>query len=426
MYLLVRARHRIDRRAGRWQDVDLANELVSTLSTKFGDVYLYIEYPGQGTPVLKALHWDNVRSWLNDVSPTMTVQQWLTSLGNRSLPFDNSLPNETLRLVKYAQAWHCGYNLTPVGRAGHVDQLNSKFVKEDLVLTHPKHNPEKIRDWSMVSVNGYFHLTDWTDSGVRIIDGNKTIRSCNDNQIGIYSFETIGKLKYVPITEDMISGQNENSSLWDCAYITMPENIDITNKTVLLVTGGYLNVLSDVYLHVSPRTWRINFGNMMFLDRFIESVRELDLSSLGLSIDPLDPTFFSVPELKDNSVIKAYLTLSQSFMVVVDSPSFFQEYVPVESLGLPNRFVSDTYERIPLVGAYGRMIDYHVIDEPGKKTKQDDSDKSFVYCGTRNVRHDFDANHRQWPNQPIVNGGRYPAQPFKDETAYLRYLGVEG
>ncbi len=426
MYVLVRSRYRPSRRGGRWQEADFTNELVTTLAAKYGDIYLYIQYPGQGEPVTRALHWVNVTNWLNDVEPTVTVQEWLTSLGNKALPFDAELPNEKIRLVKYAQAWHCGYNFTPVARGGHPLDQGSDFHKEDLLMTHPKHQPSKIRDYSMISVNGYFHLCDYTSAGVRIIDGNTTLRKCNDNQIGVYSFETIGKLTFVPIVDSMISGLNPTAPLWDGTYLTMPENVDIENKTVLLVTGGYLNVLSSVYNRVGERTWRVQFGNMMFLDRYLESYHAMDLSSLGLTFDKENPTLFNVDELKNNDVIRKYLTLSQSFFVIVDSQSFFQEYEAVEYLNLPGRYFDNKYDRSPLVGAYGRMLDYHTIKEPHHEGIIPQHENMYVYCAVLNRRNSYDANTRAWPEQEIVDGGRYPAHPFRDETAYYRILGVEG
>lgn len=428
MYVLVRARYRRERRSGRWTEADLADAPIGTLSANYGDIYLYIEYPGAGTPVTKALHWTNVEYTLNGVDPLLTVQQWLTSIGNKTLPFDAELPNEKLRLVKYAQAWHCGYNIQACAANGHIDQDISVHYKEDLILTHPKFKPQDIRDNCLIRVNGYYHLTDWTADGVRIIDGNKTVLRCNDNQIGLDSFETIGKLKFVPITDDMIIASNADTPLWDATYLKLPADVDIKDKTVLLVTGGYLNVLSDVYERINERTWRLSFGRMMFLNRYIQSVQDMDLSSLGLEQFEENETLFNAQQLKDDSVIKAYLKLSQSFFVIVDSPSFFQSFEPVQYLNEPGRFIDGKQDQLPMVGAYGRMLDYHIIKEPGMAKSQHIPvvEQLYVYCATMNQRNKYDAHTRPWLQQKAVDGGRYPAHPFKNETAYFRILGVEG
>lgn len=428
MYVLVRARYRRNKRDGRWTEANLANEPIGSLSANYGDIYLYVQYPGAGTGVVKALRWSNVSTLLNGVNTMLTVQQWLTSLGNKTLPFDKELPNEKVRLVKYAQAWHCGYNIQACATNGHIDQDISSFYKEDLILTHPQFKPQTVRDNCLISVNGYFHLTDWTDAGVRIIGGNTTVRRTNDNQVGLYSFETIGKIKYVPITDKMIIPSNSDTPLWDTTYLTLPAGTDIKNKTVLLVTGGYLNVLSDVYERINENTWRLSFGRMMFLNRYLRSVKELDLSSLGLETVDENESLFNAQQLKEDSVIRAYLKLSQSFFVIVDSPSLFQSFEPVQYLNEPGRFINGTHEQLPLVGAYGRMLDYHTIKEPGMVAYQHlpEVDAQYVYCAVMNQRNDYDAHHRPWLTQKAVDAGRYPATPFRNETAYFRIIGVEG
>lgn len=427
MYILVRARYRQDRRSGRWVEANLANESIGSLSANYGDVYLYIEYPGAGSPVLKALHWSNVEQDINNYNPNLTVQQWLTQIGNKTLPFDKALPNEKVRYVKYAQAWHSGYKIQAQSNNGSLNQNISIQYKEDLILTHPNFTPELIRDNCLISVNGYFHLTDYTDAGTRIIDGNKTVLRTNDNQVGIYSFETIGKLKFVPITDEMIKPAAADTPLWDSTYLKLPDDIDTANKTVLLVTGGYLNVLSNVYERIAERVWRLSFGKMMFLNRYIQSSQDLDLTSLGMTVSKEDPTLFDAQELKQDSVIRAYLKLSQSFFVIVDSPSMFQSFEPVEYLNLPGRFIDGKNEQFPLTGAYGRMLDYHIIKEPQMaNVVRPPVEADYVYCSTLNQRNDYDAHHRPWLKQKAVNGGRYPAHPFRNETAYFRILGVEG
>jgi hypothetical protein len=416
MYTLVRARNRSDRRAGRWQEADLQNVPVTTLTTVYGEVLLYIEYPGPGIPHHKALYFDKVTELMNGVAPTVTVQEWLDSLGGMTLPFEDALPNETIRLVKYVQAWHGGYNIKPKGRNLNVDSQQSKFVKEDLVVTHPTHDYLAMDDYTLWTVNGYFHMTDASTAGLVIYDGNTSLRKANNNQIGAYSFETIGKLKKYPIKPEYITAQKPGAPLVDACYITLPSTIDITNKTVLLVTGGYLQVLSSNYMPVGERTWRLSLGGLMVLDRYIQSLKELDLSSLNLVIDEKNPTLLSVAQLRSDETVMAYLTLTQSFIVVVDTPKFFQDLEPIESLKLPGRHVDLEASQLPLIGAYGKMLDYHTIHEVDQ----------YVYASVENRRYNYDARHRNWQDKPLVDGGRYPSHPFVHEGAFFRLLGTEG
>lgn len=413
MYQLVRARHRTKRQSGRWVEADLSQAVVATLTTLYGDVMLYITYPGlQG---VKALRFDNTANLRQGINATVTVQQWLTDLGNTTLPWEETLPNETVRLVEYAQAWHVGCDIQPRGRYGSQDTQQSVHEQEDLLLTHPKFSNEYIDKHCLFTVNGFIHLSDWASDGVRIINGNTTVRKCNDNQVGILSFENIGPIRKLPFTKEMISKQSEESTYYQASYVTVPQDIDLEGKTVLLVLGGYLQVLGDTYFQSGERTWRIELGNILFLERYMESVQSMDMGPLGLIDDPDNRTLFSVAELKGNDAMLNYLLLEQSFFVIVDTPHMFHEFEPIESLKLPGRYVNRNGKQLPLVGAYGRGLEYHTIEEHG----------FWVYCGSRNYRTNYVANTTDWSAQRLVDGGRYPALPKKMADAYVRILGTE-
>lgn len=413
MYQLVRARHKRDRRAGRWIEVELASALVSTLSTVYGDVYLYITYPGLNGE--KALRFDKTQTMRQGLPADMTVQGWLDSVGNITLPFEAELPNEEIRLVKYAQAWHAGYDIQTRGRNGNVDANTSTFEQEDLMVTHPKFDPEYIDDYCLFTVNGFVHLSDWGTDGVRIVDGNSTVRKSNDNQVGILSFEDVCKIKKVPITLDMLSKQNAQTKYSSVTYVTMPDDVDLENKTVLLVLGGYLHTFSHSYVRVSDRTWRVHLRNILFFERYVESVRGMDVTSLGLRDDPANPTLFSVQEMLSDATMAAYLTMSQSFFVVIDAPSMFHELTALEYCGVPGRYLNTNGEQLPVVGAYGRQLEYHTIEEHGK----------WVYACSNNFRYDYTANTANWREQNLVNGGLYPETPRRHAEAYQRILGTD-
>lgn len=413
MYQLVNARYRTDRRVGRWVEGDLSAAKAVTLATTHGDIFLYITYAGLAEP--KALRFSKVTNLLAGVSADATVQQWLTGLGNRSLPFESTTPTFSPRYVHYIHAWHAGYDIQAIARNGTLGAGGSSFHKEDLLLRHPKFTPEWIATQALITVNGYFHLCDHNEDGVRIYGGNHTLRKKNDNQIGIYSFEQVGALRYCPITADMLQRQNDNSAFYDATYITIPDSYDLQNKTVLLVMGGHLQVLDRTYLRTGERTWRVLVPELMHPDRWFEAGRNLNLDSLNLPVYEPNPSLITVEMLKSDAVVQGYLTLPQSFFVIVDSETFFHEILPLEAASIPQRYLDDRYDKYPVMGAYGKMLDYHVIQE----------DVFYVYCTSENIRHNYDFAKRRWTREETIDAGRYPADPYRHAEAWLRIMGSE-
>ena len=66
----------------------------------------------------------------------------------------------------------------------------------------------------------------------------------------------------------------------------------------------------------------------------------MDLSSLALESNYNNPSQISVEEIYSDEVIKRYLELSQSFLIVVDNNEFFCDYKLTESGKLPGIFYS--------------------------------------------------------------------------------------
>lgn len=413
MYVLTGARYRKNRRNGRWEAGDLTQVPVNRVRNDYGDVWLFITYPSLEAP--RALRFDTVMNWITQADAGKTIQQWLTDLGNRTLPFAPTLPTFTPTFVQYAQAWHAGYSFEPVVRGGTFNPVGSRYDKEDLMVTRPDLSSQEIATYGMFTVNGLFHMLDYNPQGAYILSGHRSMVIANDNQVGIYSFRAIGPLTYIPVTEAMVTGQNDTATLKDGIYVTVPESYDLTNKTLLLVLGGYLQVLGRTYTRVGDRTYKIELSNLMLLERYYDSVTRIDLSSLGLEHYDENSSLVEVDALWRDETLRAYMTLEQTFFVAVEAPTFFQELVPLDYAGQPGRYVDQTHRWLPVMGSYGRMLENHRMLEDGVS----------LVAGTDNWRHEYDFHHARWTRDPAVDDGRYPALPFRRGEAYVRLLGVE-
>jgi hypothetical protein len=413
MYQITRTFRRTNRQQGRWEEYPLADEPVLTLTETHGDVWIFLTYPMlQGEE--RALRFDKVRNLLVNTAPTTTVQEWLTSLGNQTLPVEASLPEFKERFVTYASAWHAGYEVIAIGRGASADQNASKFNKEDLRLTKDDVTPEYLRKHAMVSVNGFFHMTEYDHQGVYVREGNRSVRHANENQVGVHSFADIGEINYVPITEAMITSKREDTPLREGCYITLPGTVDLTGKTALLVAGGYLQVMDRTYQRVGDRTWRIHLGRLSLVERYYDSKDWIDLSALNFTEYENNPSLISLTEMFKDETIIAYLTLPQSFVVLVNTDNLFQEYLPIEHAGVPGRWLEYQFNQYPAIGAYGKALEYHPTQE-GEIT---------VVNGMESKMHAYDFQTRPWRKKPGLDGSRYPAKPFEHTQAFWRVLGT--
>lgn len=415
MYTLSRAFHRQDPRRSRWVEFDAAKEPIASLLAEKGDVWLFITYPGYDGE--KALRLKTVPRWINQYStPSTTVEEWLTNLENRTLPWAETLPSFEDHYVRYVNAWHAGYQIDPIARDGTIEQGGSDYDKEDLRVWQDGLDPNHIARYCLFTVNGLFHPIDWGEDGVIIREGNTSLRHANDNQIGLYSFNEVGAVTYVPVTDEMVTPLREGEPLHKAVYLTLPDDVDTDGKTALLVVGGYLQALGSGYTRVGDRTWRVELQHLSLPERYFDSCTALDLSSLGLTEYEHNATLTSLKEFQSDATVRAYLTLPQTFFVVVDAESMFHEWEILEPCGgLPDRYLTYSYGYLPLVGAYGRALEYHAIEEP----------PYWVLATTPNRRHHYDFRTRPYNKGKAFDAGRYPALPTTRAHAYFRYLGTQ-
>ena len=161
----------------------------------------------------------------------------------------------------------------------------------------------------------------------------------------------------IPITVSMI-----NNTLPTSPVINLP--IDVSNKTVFLVLGGYfMQIDGTVLQQVSNSSFQINFNLIDLVNRYYESINYLVLDSILEDTPPNNPNQIVISDLTTPSAINSWLTLSQSFFVVLDCAEVYTQKQYIKRIGIPNQYISYTRPDFPLVLELGRQPPYWLLEE---------------------------------------------------------------
>jgi hypothetical protein len=344
-----------------------------------------------------------------------TLADWFISIGNRALPTIAKLPKSKVGYVQYKDAFQAGYRVdtTIIGRKDiSISELESR---DDLIVTRESTPTvyDQLYSKCLFTVNGYFHPTDYDDDGLYVKDGGRSFRRSRNNQLGIHSFANIGKVTTIPITMEQIHTSDPDTALVKKAYLTIPQATP--NQSVLLSIGGYL-VLPDpqVFWQISDHQYGLSLEHLPYLARYFESVVNLDLSSLPLSVSPIHPERVSATELFSDPVVTAYLTLSQSFWIVVDTPHLFFVRRGIETPALPGMFISHSRPIYPLIIGQGKIGEYWSTLEDGRW--------SLTVQNSFYRHHIFDTVRAG--ELTTVTSGLTPMQPFDHSRGWLLEIGA--
>lgn len=347
----------------RWSAADIANTPVNELYLQYRQLWITLVVDPDTTK--KYLDLSKIKT--RYVNFTGTISDLLLDNGNASFPLETTVPDIRTNYARYSDAHRCRYKIDPIhplyGENVDLEQRTAlRMIKNDLPLSYS----DFVRK-CIVSVNGFWHLCD-TDgkSGIVVYDGGTTFQKTLLNQCGIYSFADIGNIQCVPIkadmihkrlTPEMISGQAPTEPYSHSAYLSIPG--DLSNKTVLLVLGGYFHSpISDIFSKVSDNEFKINFSKYPFVDRYYESSKYMNLDSLGLDSTVRNPSQIDLNQLWSDETLLRYMTLSQSFLIVVDAPELFVEKRYIRKTGRPGTYISFEEPKFPIVSGIGRMPEY--------------------------------------------------------------------
>jgi len=346
----------------RWGAVDLINNTVEELYIRYRKCYIELS---TGTPVVKYFL-DLELLKVNYPDYKNTFSELLVLISNLPLPITDIFPVINTRTAKYRDAFIAGYSALPVHPI-----YGTTIQPEDrsavlLTRSNPIVDYNRLYKRALISINGFYHLTDTNGKdGLVVYDATKSLRVSNQNQIGIYSFDSVCDIKLIPITGDMIRKQDPYEKFSSTTYLHL--DIDLTGKSVLLVIGGYLNIVDgEIISKVGLSDFKIDFKNYGLIDKYYESLNYIDLSSLGLDTTSANKLQISVNNFLDDASIAKYLTLSQSFFVILDTEDIFVNKLYIKKSNIYGMYVSYVEPMYPLVVGLGRHPEYISIKEDGQ------------------------------------------------------------
>ena len=356
---------------------DISNIPLDTLFSIYSRVIVILSNPF--LPGNVAVDLNTLQTIIGGLS--ITLKQYLIQNANKTIPALPSIPTLNPKFVKYSDGFKAGYKITPCNPNSSVTSNLPAGDKPWLYLTKPNLDYNLFYKSCLVNVNGFFHLTDTDGSGVFVVDGMKSTYKSNNNKLGICNFSDIGNIELIPITSSMIYKQNSNQLYKNEVFIN--SGVDTTGKTILLILGGYMHVLDNTtFIPINNTTIKIDFSNLPLLDRYFESKDYIDLSSLGLSTTAKNDNQVAISELYSDNVLVAYLTLSQSFIVLLDNTNISVDRLPIHTGKLPDMYVSNISPDYPLVKvSTGKLINFWSVYEDSKYsiTTTNTLDDNYIY-----------------------------------------------
>lgn len=361
----------------QWLEVDISDILVYDIFSTYTKVYLELS-----NPVLTASVYVDMDILRADYSSYQgTLKQLLVFLADINLDTVPALPNTSVKFAKYSDAIRSEYKIETCIIGQVLPPMYPRLDKNDLEITRPKYltSMQLIHDYCLVSVNGFYHMTDSDGKKAYVIDGGKSMRKAKNNHIGMLSFMDIGKLEKIKLDPTRIIPTETNGSLQDKLTFSVDQVLD--NKSYILILGGYMVLpQDDVFYRTGDNSFNLNIKLLPYLERLFESSLYIDQTSLGLTTQAINAHGYNIDEVYSDDVIKKYMTMSQSFLVLVDIPRLVSNKINIRHSSSPGMFTSYQDPVYPLMVNYGRTAEYWKIQEDGvwSVSVQDSFLRNFV------------------------------------------------
>lgn len=373
MYQLTAGLLKSRARGAAFEEKDLSSYKVKSLLRDYKEAYLVLTHYAITGPITLRLK-DAERSIVT-MATDPTVAEWLVANGNDALPTKSGIPKVISKNVMARDPWQAGFSATLCVALGSPFNNTTDADKTDIWLTREKTDYIVSQSHALATVNGLLHRVDADKDGLYLKDGGITFRKSNNAILGLLSFESIGKVKTHSITADMIYHTDPTGKLSDSAFIKLP--FDATGKVVGIVIGGYLHLVTEDLKIIGDKSVKVLMNRIPYWERYMESRRVIDMSSMERFhvVTENDPSIYDSVGFQSDECIKELLTLSQSFLIEIETDSMSVKHFKTENTFLPGRFYWHEQPLFPLRTELGKLPSYVSFEEEGK----------FVLCIDNNL-----------------------------------------
>lgn len=368
MYQFVKAVMRKRGKNETWKEIDSAYFLSRTLLALFTDyVDGYITFTnaalGAGNYYVdfNSIRRMNTRLYNHDFST------WLGIFSADGKVFTH-LPQEpvfTTNSCLYADAWRARYHIQRAFPGDPLDIVGKpREALSDLLLTKENIDYDELYDYALTSVNGFFHPNVSRDEGLVVRGGAISADKAQSNHVGLVGFVGVGKTTEYPITLDMIQRISSHIPYSETCYINL--GVDLTNKSLIMVFGGYLHLNDETFdiINYDLGIVKVNVRKLDLVKRVLEMRRYLDISHLQLTQTPSKAGAILVDEVQSEEFALRFLTLLQSYAVVVDTPHLVTSSQVLGKVPkIPGRYSSPTEPAYPVKSQTGRFVEYWARQE---------------------------------------------------------------
>lgn len=404
MYNLVSASVKLKDSSTGWKAKDIANIPLKELFSLYSGIYVILSNPYLNSEVAFNVYNLNNQHANSDI----TFQQFLYANGDNVLatePKENAVFQK--KIVKYIDLFRAGYRVRNTAPNTPPDTIHAEKDKTWLVLNKDGVSNETIFKYCIGVVNGFCHQMDYDQHAAYIVDGMKSNFISGNNLAGLMSFAELGQIECLPITAEMLYKQTPSQEYKNTVCLNIGKSL--VGKTLILVLGGYMHVLDDtMFKMIDDERCIVHFNNYPFIDRYYESKKYIDLSSLNLEETLNNPDQRGVNDFFADDTITAYFTLSQSFLIIVDAADLSITKKYLRKPLLPEQYISDIKPNMPLVVGTGKLGNYWYAKHHGQwSVTCVDTVRNNLVFGTTKMNAQTSFTNQRIPNKPQRRSNAY-------------------